>query len=211
VARTWETSVQRLVLRQPLRTRILAVPQQITPVRLLLERDLGPRSVIMVQDDLPTITYSTHDEDVWEVRTAIGDFRGHVAPGQKAAVYRFATLNQTRAAVDYVVHAPAYLPSGYCFREGVVTPARAIYFVYTGPHDEIVMAQVTLPTTGGTSPLAALAALTDKPVTRVAVGHLPGNWIDGHGLIWESEDATLLVGGPSLSLDEATRIAISLR
>ena len=209
LARTWETSVQRLFLREPLQTRILAVPQRITPVLDLLDRQFGPQSVLVLPDGEAPITFSSDLGEPWVVHTSIGTFRGYGHSGGSDLLERYRTLEDTLAAAPYPLREPGYVPTGYGFREGVITPSRATYYLYQGPSEEIVLAQVSYQATRERA-MAVLATMTDRPITRVAVGEHPGSWIEGHGLIWETSETTLLVGGPSLDLDEATRIALSL-
>lgn len=212
-AQSFETMVQQVVLRRSQSIRFVAMPSDRSGSGFLSRGDQS-RSLV---------TFVTETRSVWEVRTPIGRFGGSVPPGQSPAVGHFATLDETEDATQYSLLVPGYLPQGYTFSEGLVAPADAAYFVYDGPDSQIVLAQVRVAErhqeaalralTGARESIAAarmLATVTDKPVRMVPLDDDLARWIEGHGLIWESDNMSLLVGGTHLDLDEATRIAISL-
>ena len=210
---SFETMVQQVVLRRSVSIRFVAMPgAPLTGSDALAREGSSPALV----------TFVTETRAVWQVDTPIGSFGGSVPPGKSPAIGHYASLNETNDATHNSLLVPGYLPQGYAFREGLVAPADAAYLLYDGPESQIVLAQVRVAEGQQAARQALrearesiavariLATVTDKPVRMVPLEDDLARWIEGHGLIWESEDMSLLVGGTHLDLDEATRIAISL-
>ena len=153
--------------------------------------------------------------DLWIIRTAIGNFAGNVLPGQDATVRRFSTFDEAQAVVLFSLRQPSYLPAGYIFREAIVTPLDWAFLFYGGPNGDIILAQMPVGERPGGdaqhSIFAETGTLTDKPIEPAILNGQPAGWVDGHSLMWEAEGISYALGGLDLSLDEATRIAESLK
>jgi hypothetical protein len=153
--------------------------------------------------------------DLWVIRTAIGNFAGNVLPGQDATVRHFSTFDEAQAVVLFSLCQPSYLPAGYTLREAMVTPLDWVLLFYGGPSGDIILAQMP----GGERPggdawhstFVKTGTLTDNPIEQVTLNGQPAGWVDGHSLMWEDKGISYTLGGLNLSLDEATRIAESLK
>jgi hypothetical protein len=104
---------------------------------------------------------------------------------------------------------------GYGFREGVLwRRATPPTFFTATPTDEIVLVQLQVQQPShalSDDPLPSFAALLDRPVETVTVDGRVAGWIEGRGLVWETDETSLLLGGNELTREEALRIAASLR
>ncbi len=154
-------------------------------------------------------------DDLWIVRTAIGNFAGNVLPGRNATVRRIRTLDEARAVASFNLLQPRYLPAGYTFREAMVTPLDWVLLFYDGPNGDIVLAQMPVGERPGGdaehTTFAKTGTLTDKPIESVTLNGQPAGWVEGNQLMWEANGISFIVGGSMLSLDEATRVAESLK
>ena len=160
----------------------------------------------------PTIE---HEADVWVVCTAIGNFTYRASAGTDSMAAHFADLDEARASVPFSLHQPGYLPAGYSLRETLVTPVQWVFLFYSGPDGDIVLVQA--PVTAGSHSgdvagpsLLGGMTLTDREVRLVRVGNRTGSWVEGLGLVWQTDDTGYHLGGANMNLDEATRIAQSL-
>ena len=153
--------------------------------------------------------------DLWIIRTAIGNFAGNVLPGRDATVRRFSTFDEAQAVVPFSLRRPSYLPTGYALREAMVTPLDWAFLFYDGPNGDIILAQMPVGERPGGdaqhTTFAKTGTLTDKPIESVTLNGQPAGWVEGHSLDWEANGVSYEVGGPKLSLDEAIRIAESLK
>lgn len=212
-AQRFESLIARFVLQRspPGHYLVVSVPHHQTGDTAVLPE--SPR-ITLVRGGIYPVTFVTGQTRNWVLHTSIGTFRGDAPPWLDPVVQRFVTLQETQAAVECRLHRPGYLPQGYTFREGVVTPIDVIYLFYSGPRADIVLAQMgghdSLSALAGALPMPFLTTRTDKPIRTVQLRDWPATWIEGHGLIWEADRTAFLVGGPELGLDEATRIAMSL-
>jgi len=153
--------------------------------------------------------------DLWIIRTAIGSFGGNVPPGKEATVHRFTTLDEAQAALPFALRRPAYLPQGYALREVMVAPIGEAFLFYDGPQGDILLAQMAVGMQPGGAANEAIATavqvLTDGAIESVALGGQTAAWVEDHSLMWEAEGISYTLGGAGLSLDEARRIATSLK
>jgi hypothetical protein len=150
--------------------------------------------------------------DYWVIWTAIGGF-ADVLPDRYAAVRHFDTYDVAQAAAPFALRQPGHLPAGYAFREAMLAPPEWFFLFYGGPDGDIILAQ--RPAFQGERPNGetghfSVEVRTDKPIETVTLNGQPAGWIDGYGLIWETESISYILGGANLSLDKATRIAESL-
>ena len=168
------------------------------------------------QNPPPATPEVRYDGDTWIVRTSIGNFAGDLLPGSHT-VRRFDTLDEAQAAIGSHLDQLLSLPAGYLLREAMVTPDDWLFQFYDGPQGELILAQVHVyerveQESGQQIVTTArhVGLLTDKPIERVIVDGQPGGWVEGYGLLWEVDGASLVLGGPNLALEEAIRLAESL-
>ena len=137
------------------------------------------------------------------LKTSIGNFGGQVPDGRDAGLRHCATMDQARGMVPGL-RRPAYLPEGYRFYKARITPTDDAFLFFFGPEEDIILyqARVTGQERVGTS--------SSSPVESVTLKGRPAAWVPGHGLIWEADGVSCTLGGRSLSLDQAVRIAESL-
>jgi hypothetical protein len=154
-------------------------------------------------------------DDLWIVHTAIGNFAGNILPGHDATVRRMWVLDEVQAATPFSLLQPRYLPLGYAFQEAMVTPLDWVLIFYDGPNGDIILAQMPVGERPGGDAEHVTSArtglLTDKPIKSVTLNGQPAGWVEGYGLMWEANGVSYTVGGAKLTLDEATRIAESLK
>jgi hypothetical protein len=162
---------------------------------------------------------------MWYVDTPMAGFGGNLPPNQDATVRRFSTAREAQAQTAFKILLPADLPTGYALREVALAPMKDQAFLfYDGPKGELVIVQravgktegpvVELSETEARQDVSVVAAglMTDKPITLVTFGNRQAAWIDEDGgLWWEADGLSFAVGGPGLSLDQAMRIAASLK
>ena len=169
------------------------------------------------QRPLPATPVVEQRGRLWTIRTAIGNFGGNPLPGNDAAVKRFDTFNEAQAAAPFDLRKPGYLPAGYTLRETMVTPSEWAFLFYDGPYGDIILVQALVYTRVekisetemvGTS--SSIGILTDGPIEEVELNGRRAAWVEDRSLTWEAEGVSFLLGGPSLSLGEAIRIAESL-
>lgn len=151
----------------------------------------------------------------WVIRTSIGNFGGNVSPGQVAIVHRLLTFGEAQEIVHFRLRQPGYLPKGYTLREVIVSPIGSVFLFYGGPDGDIVLLQTPVGTQSGGDTerviTAAIQTVTDQPIESATLNGEPAAWIEGRGLMWEADSISYTVGGANLSLEEATRIATSLK
>lgn len=212
-AQRFESWVMQVILRRPPAVQyvLMSASSQLPPETSTLPE---AARVAPVRGGVYPVTFITEQTRDWALHTSIGTFRGDAPLRLDPVVRRFVTLPETQAAAGCRLHQPGYLPAGYTFDEGVVTPIDVVYLFYRGPKADIVLAQIggrePLSTLAGSMPLPFLATRTDKPIRVVQLDSRPATWIEGHGLIWEADQSAFLVGGRELNLDEAKRIAMSV-
>lgn len=209
-----ETLVQRVVYQRPLLPRVVAVAESEVPGTDFTVHQVGPDQVMVVRDALSPMIYFGQSGEIWVVRTSIGTFGGSALPGQRTSVEYYGSLDRLESAVRHKLWQPGYLPTGYGFREGVLAPSDAAYIFYGDPTDEIVLVQLQVQQPShalSDDPLPSFAALLDRPVETVTVDGRVAGWIEGRGLVWETDETSLLLGGNELTREEALRIAASLR
>lgn len=162
---------------------------------------------------------------MWSVDTPIAAFGGNLPPNQDATVRRFPSVEEAQKLASFTIRLPADLPEGYALRETALAPMKdEVFLFYDGPRGELVIAQRVVGRTEGpavqrsenevTQDVSELAVqvVTDKPITAVTFDGHQAAWVEEDGgLWWEADGLSFAVGGAGLSLDQATRIAASLR
>jgi len=156
-------------------------------------------------------------DDLWTLRTPIGNFGGNPPPGRENVIHKYDSLSDTQDMATFGVLSPAYLPEGYSFREGMIAPSDWVFLFYDGPQGDIVLAQIPVFTRTEsqtkntiTTYTNAVGMVTDDPIHETLVNGIPAGWIEGNGLIWESEGISYMLGGVNLGLEETLLIAESL-
>ena len=157
-------------------------------------------------------------EDVWIVRTEIGNFAGNAPPGVEPLVRSLSGLQEAQSLVNFPILSPVFLPEGYALREVKLAPIGATHWVflsYDGPGHDIILVQMP----GGPQPSdnphvmsgVFTGFLTDGTLEKAELDGQPAVWVDGHSLMWAVDNVTYEVGGLDLTIDQAKQIARSLR
>lgn len=157
-------------------------------------------------------------DDLWTIRTEIGNYGGNLLPGSESSVRTLESLEEAQALVNFHIRVPSILPEGYSLREIKLPPAElppsAILF-YSGPEHDIIIVQTLNGLLHGDAPNVAIGIAT----TFVTDGELESVEFDGHSavwadetiLIWESEGISYQVGGLDIDIQQAINIARSLQ
>ena len=158
-----------------------------------------------------------HRDDLWILRTSIGNFGGNPPPGRDNIILSYETFAELQDNASFALLKPRYLPEGYTFREGMITPMDWIFLFYDGPQGDIVLAQIPVYSNvehssknENTANTVAVGMITDDPIIETKVNGLPAGWIDGTGLMWESNGISFMLGCANLNLEETNLIGESL-
>lgn len=171
---------------------------------------------------------STTNVRMWLVRTPIAAFGGNVPEGADPTVRYYPSFDLAQESVSSTkFKQPEYLPSGYLLDEALVTPSEALMLRYTSfTAADIVLVQspvgtkcisVTRSPQGITSKsvVKGVSTSTDGPIRAITLNGKPAAWIEEsmgqNSLTWEADSMSYILGGIRLSLDEAVKIAQSLR
>ncbi|MBI3298263.1 MAG: hypothetical protein HYZ75_08875 [Elusimicrobia bacterium] len=137
----------------------------------------------------------------WVVQTTIGNFSGDVPVGAAADLRFHDGLDGARSAMPGL-YAPRWVPAGYAFESAVLTPLGGAIFVYLHGGTELVVYQTP----------SRVRHVVAAEARRVRVAGTPAAWVDGgYGLVWEKDGMSFNVGGRTLVLEDALRLAESLR
>ena len=152
---------------------------------------------------------------------------GNGLPGTNPTVRSVADLKEAQKIASFQIKTPGYLPEGYSLREVKLAPiwtgpgallfpsAPSVYLFYGGSGSDVVVVQKPVgPQPGsppGTEVGTAVGFMTNGTLEEVDLDGRTAVWADDRLLMWEADDISYLVGGPKLSLGEATRIAKSLK
>jgi len=181
-------------------------------------QQINPASVPTTPRPRPAKPEVSYSGDMWVIRTPIGNFGGNALPGGDRSVRRYGNLADAQADAAFVVRQPETLPAGYVLREVMVTPADWVFLFYDGPDGDLVLGQIPVGERSrseagnvGSVTSVMVGTLTDQPIESVTLNGRPATWVEGLGLMWEADGVSYVLGGAGLKLDEATRIAESLR
>ncbi len=167
-------------------------------------------------------------DDGWDVTLWPGaGIGGNSLPGANPTVRSVADLQEAQKLAAIQIKAPAYLPEGYRLREiklgPIWTGAGAwvlpnnpnVFMFYGGPGKDIVLVQQpvgTQPTLDASAEIGRSVGFgTNGRLEEVKVRGHTAAWANDNSLMWEEDGMSYLVGGPQLSLAEATHIAESLK
>ena len=174
------------------------------------------------------VTGKPMPEDEWHVELYPGfGVGGNGLPGTNPTVTTVTMFSEAQQIATFDIRQPGYLPEGYTLQEIKLAP------VWTGPgallFPNTPNAYLFYKSTGSVvvvvqQPVGSQS--TDDP--NVAVGQFFGfatngwledvefdgheaAWAEGNILVWEKDGVSYLLGGPTLTLEEAIRIAESLK
>ena len=156
--------------------------------------------------------------DVWIVHTEIGNFAGNAPPGVEPMVRSVTSWEDAQAVASFHLVVPTYLPKGYTSREAKLAPIGGTYWVisfYGSAAHDIVIVQMPVGPQPSNNPDASVSIGTmlgtEDTLEDVDLDGRKAAWADGHTLMWEADGSSYIVGGLDVTLDEAKRIARSLR
>jgi len=167
-------------------------------------------------------------DDAWHISIFPGYGEGgNGLPGTNPTVRSVADLKEAQKIASFQIKTPRYLPEGYVLREIKLAPiwsgpgallfpsAPNVYLFYGEPGSDIVVVQKPVGPQPGNSPDTEVGTvvglMTSRALEEVDLDGRKAAWADGRLLMWEADGISYLVGGPKLSLDEALRIAQSLK
>ena len=168
-------------------------------------------------------------DGIWILRTSIGNFGGDPLPNHTETVQRFDSIIGAQAVAPFRIRQPDSLPDGYDLQAVMVTPSDWVFLFYGSPNGNLVIAQLPVgeitinepgevinsvpvgPVTIGQKNTVGVGMLTDKEVDTISVNSQPAAWVEGTGLIWESDGLSFMAGDNGLTRDEIVEIAQSLK
>lgn len=174
------------------------------------------------------ITGKPLPDDTWNIVLFPGaGVGGNGPPGTYPTVNSVDDFEKTQELTLFRIREPAYLPEGYVLKEIKLAPMwtglgdllfpsnPSAFLFYVGSDPDIIIVQQPV----GPQPIGASGVVagnfvgfgTNGTLEDVEFnGHIAA-WADNRLLIWEQDDVSYMVGGIGLSLEEAIRIATSLR
>jgi hypothetical protein len=174
----------------------------------------------------PVVEYK---DGIWILRTFIGNFGGDPLPGHNKKVQSFDSIEDAQAIAPFSIHKPSALPAGHELQAVMVTPSDWVFLFYSNSKGNLVIAQLPVgeitvnqpsemtnsvpvgPVTVGQKNTVGVGMLTDKDVETVLVNNQPASWVEGTGLMWESEGMSFMAGGTGLTKEEVIQIAESMK
>jgi hypothetical protein len=170
-----------------------------------------------------------YKDGIWILRTSIGNFGGDPLPGHSKTVQSFESIADAQAITPFSIRRPYALPTGYDLQKVIVTPSDWVFLFYGSSSRNLVIAQLPVgkitvneptemtnsvpvgPVTVGQKNTVGVGMLTDKDVETVSVNNQPAAWLEGTGLIWETEGMSFMAGGNGFTKEEVIQIAESLK
>ena len=193
-----------------------------------IQQNKNPENVTIQPDLLPSDPVVEYKDDIWILRTSIGNFSGNPLPGHDKTVQSFDSIEDAQAIVPFSIRQPRFLPAGYELQKAMVSPSDWVFLFYSGSNGNLVIAQlpvgeITINKPGESNdsiPIGSvtigeinsvgIGMLTDKDVEAVSVNNRPAAWVEGDGLMWESEGVSFMAGGNGITRDEVIQIAESM-
>ncbi len=171
---------------------------------------------------------ATLPANAWTIQTPLGLDGGPLPVGADPTLRHFDTISAAQAELGYPLRMPGYLPAGYSLKEVILAPKAAeerAYQIFSGPGEDIVLVSIPvgampcptpLPGTSTPEGLVVACQAVDQMVTtgslkEASVNDQPAAWVNGDRLVWEYGNITYEVGGPGLSMEDAVKIAGSIR
>jgi hypothetical protein len=191
--------------------------EQVTPGTTIQEAEAAQTEQLQLPEDALWAAVSDElgldDEDggLWVIRSSIAIREGRPASGLDVTPQLYDSFDEAQTVLDLRLLRPTYLPTGLALREVRVTAFGGAVARYGGTSGRMVFSQT--PVGEGETGLGAdsIATITNRPVREVQVRGVPGAWIEGLGLVWESDRVTYTLDTDGLTLAEALRVAESLR
>jgi len=174
------------------------------------------------------VTGQPMPDDSWDVSLFPGvGVGGNGLPGTHPEVRSFEDLTTAQEITSFHIQVPGYLPDDYRLKEIKLAPIWTsvgallfpsnpnAYLFYVGPGPDVVIAQQPV----GPQSIDDSGAVVGQFISFATNGtmaevNMNGNtaaWVDDRLLIWEQDGLSYMVGGLSLNLEEAIRIATSLK
>jgi hypothetical protein len=155
-------------------------------------------------------------ENLWLIKTDIGNFGGNIPPGLDATVRSVQSFEEAQSLTGFRLLTPTYLPENYSLSEVKVAPFNDDTFLfYSGQGHEIIIVQMPVGYLSSDDPnvlnVGATGMITTDSLEEVDFDGQKAAWVDGHTLVWGSKEFTYEVGGLDLDLQQAMEIARSLR
>ena len=188
-----------------------------------------PENVSSQPDLLPSEPVVEYKDGIWILRTSIGNFGGDPLPGHNKTVQSFDSIEDAQAIAPFLIRQPYSLPDGYDLQKVMVTPSDWVFLFYSNSKGNLVIAQLPVgeitvnepseitnsipvgPVTVGQKNTVGVGMLTDKDVETVSVNNQPAAWVEGTGLMWETDGMSFMAGGNGLTREEVIHIAESLK
>ncbi len=191
--------------------------EQVTPGTTIQEADAAQAEQLQLPEDPFGAAVSDElgldDEDggLWVIRSAISVREGLPAGALDLTPRLYDSFDEAQAVLDLRLLRPTYLPAGLALREVRATAFGGAVARYGGTSGRMVFSQT--PVGEGETGLGAdsIATITNQPVREVQVRGVAGAWIEGLGLVWESDQVTYTLDTGGLTLAEVLRVAESLR
>jgi hypothetical protein len=144
----------------------------------------------------------------WSVRTASGSQGGDVPEGASPVIRTYNSLRLAEENIDFPVRKPDWFPGPYRFDSAVLTPAGGVVLWYRAPGRRLTLAQK--PTRlGGTTMVMGMG--DGATLENVEFGEIRAAWVNGESLVWENGGMTYDLEATELTLEQAKRVAASLR
>ena len=174
------------------------------------------------------VTGQPMPDDSWHVSFFPGvGVGGNGLPGTHPEVRSFEDLTAAQEITSFHIQLPGYLPDDYRLKEIKLAPIWTsvgallfpsnpnAYLFYVGPGPDVVIAQQPVgPKSINDSGAAVgqfISFATNGTMVEVNMNGNTAAWVDDRLLIWEQGGLSYMVGGLGLNLEEAIRIATSLK
>ena len=160
-----------------------------------------------LEDERLTIEGVPADESEVEMFAGIAE-EGWEFHYVEIEMQRFDTIKEAQEAASFTLRLPDYLPEGYAFSEALVI-GDLIALHYDGPSGKISLGQEAVGEEPGKIVSYGVVSVSEAPVQKVTVNGQDAGWAESV-FVWEADGISYRLSGPSLSLEEAIRIAESL-
>lgn len=173
------------------------------------------------------VTGKPAPDDEWTIQLFPGyGVGGNGLPGTDPTVVVVSSFTEAQELVTFDLKEPAYLPEGYSLRDIQVAPVANgpgaalfpyipdAYAFYQNGEGLIVIVQSPIGPQATTDPNTVVGQVsgfaTNGTLQEVTFNGHVAAWANDKLLMWEVDNLSYVVGGPTITLDEAIRIAQSL-
>ncbi len=174
------------------------------------------------------VTGQPMPDDSWDVSFFPGvGVGGNGLPGTHPEVRSFEDLSTAQEITSFHIQVPDYLLDDYRLKEIKLAPIWTsvgalifpnnpnAYLFYVGPGPDVVIAQQPVEpqsiNDSGAVVGQVIGFMTNGTMVEVNLNGNTAVWVDDRLLIWEQGGLSYMVGGLGLNLEEAIRIATSLK